>query len=173
MVIPLPESKAIGKPITKLCIIAAQDQRFAPLRCPKSHKISPPPFSCAENKKHIELIIHVRAVYDFHSRSIPFQELRSFLTLTPDTSFHFHSNHTLQHPAASGNTHFHFASFIHSVFPKPFSHAFPMVYFLFLHRVCPINRLEAERKVITPYRCVIQAFRQPKNNAPKTTYSFH
>ena len=44
------------------------------------------------------LIIHVLAVYDFHFRSIPFQELRSFLTLTPDTTLHFHSNHTLQHP---------------------------------------------------------------------------
>ena len=101
------------------------------------------------------MFVHVLAVYDFHFRSIPFQELRSFLTLTPDTALHFHSNHTLQHPAASGNTHFHFASFIHSVFPKPISHAFPMVCFSFLQRVCPINRLKAERKVITPYRCVV------------------
>jgi hypothetical protein len=62
----------------------------------------------------------VLAVYDFHFRSIPFQELRSFLTLTPDTALHFHSNHTLQHPAASGNTHFHFASFIHLRFPQAF-----------------------------------------------------
>jgi hypothetical protein len=97
----------------------------------------------------------VLTVYDFLFRSIPFQELRSFLTLTPDTALHFHSNHTLQHLAASGNTHSHFASFIHSVFPKPFSNAFPMVCFSFLRRVCPINRLKAERKVITPYRCVV------------------
>ena len=62
---------------------------------------SPPPISCAENKKHTGLIIYVLAVYDFHFRSIPFQELRLFLTLTPDTSLHFHSNHTLQHPTAS------------------------------------------------------------------------
>ena len=85
------------------------------------------------------MFIHVLAVYDFHFRSIPFQELRSFLMLTPDTSLHFHSNHTLQHPAASGNTHFHFASSIHSVFPKSFSHAFPMVCFSFLRRVSPIK----------------------------------
>ena len=98
------------------------------------------------------------AVYDFHFRSISFQELRSFLTLTPDTALHFHSNHTLQHPAASGNTHFHFASFIHFVFPKPFSHPFPMVCFSFLRRVSPINRLKAERKVISPYRCVVMRF---------------
>ena len=100
-------------------------------------------------------VCHLLAVYDFHFRSIPFQELRSFLTLTPDTALHIHSNHTLQHSAASGNPHFHFASSIHSVFPKPFSHAFPMVCFSFLRRVCPINRLKAERKVITPYRCVV------------------
>ena len=114
------------------------------------------PLVVAENKKHTGLIVHVLAVYDFHFRSIPFQELRSFLALTPDTSLHFHSNHTLQHLTASGNTHFHFASFIHSVFPKPISHAFPMVCFSFLQRVCPINRLKAERKVITPNRCVVQ-----------------
>ena len=41
--------------------------------------------------------------------------------------------------------------------PMPFSNAFPKVYFLPLHRVSPINRLKAEGKVITPYRCVIQA----------------
>jgi len=91
------------------------------------------------------LFVHVLAVYDFHFRSIPFQELHSFLTPPPDTAFHFHSNHTLQHPAASGNTHFHFASFIHSVFPKPISSAFPMACLSFLRRVCPINHLKAER----------------------------
>ena len=128
-----------------------------PATLPEDLKISPPPSSCAENKKtYSYLFVHVLAVYDFHFRSIPSQELRSFLTLTPDTALHFHSNHTLQHPAASGNTHFHFASFIHSVFPKPISHASPMVCFSFLQRVCPINRLKAERKVITPYRCVVE-----------------
>jgi len=101
--------------------------------------------SVVQKIKKMWLFIHVLAVYDFHSRSIPFQELRSFLTLTPDTALHFHSNHTLQHPAASGNTHSHFASFIHSVFPKPFSSANPMVCFSFLRRVSPINRLKAER----------------------------
>ena len=106
------------------------------------------------------MFVHVLAVYDFHFRSIPFQELRSFLTLTPDTSLHFHSNHTLQHPAASGNTHFHFASSIHSVFPKPFSHAFPMVYFSFLRRVSPIKSPKGRAESITPYRCVVQAYRQ-------------
>ncbi len=49
---------------------------LCPLRCPKSLNISPPPISCAENKKHV-VICHVLAVYDFHFRSIPFQELRS------------------------------------------------------------------------------------------------
>jgi hypothetical protein len=101
------------------------------------------------------LFVYVLAVYDSHFRFIPSQELHSFLTLAPDTAFHFHSNHTLQHPAASENTHFHFASFIHFVFPKPFPHAFPMVCFSFLRRVCPINRLKAERKTITPKRCVV------------------
>ena len=40
MVVPLPDGKAIGKPITKLCIIAAQNQRFAPLRCPKTKPLT-------------------------------------------------------------------------------------------------------------------------------------
>ena len=42
----------------------------------------------------------------------------------PDTPFHFHFNHTLQHPPASENTHFHFANFIHSVFPQAL---FPLI----------------------------------------------
>lgn len=108
-------------------------------------------------KNMSSLIIHVLAVYDFHFRSIPFQELRSFLTLTPDTSFHFHSNHTLQHPAASGNTHFHFASSIHSVFPKPFPTHFQWYVFHFCVGLAPLNRLKAELKAITPYRCDVQA----------------
>jgi hypothetical protein len=128
-----------------LCIIAAQRSKLLPLFAARRPQISPPPISCAENKKHTGSIVHVLAVYDFHFRSIPFQELRSFLTLPPDTPFRFHSNHTLQHPTASGNTHFYFVSFIHSVFPRPFSHAFPMVCFSFLRRACPINRLKAER----------------------------
>ena len=112
---------------------------LCPLRCPKSLKISPPPSSCAENKKtYSYLFVHVLAVYDFHFRSIPSQELRSFLTLTPDTALHFHSNHTLQHPAASGNTHFHFASFIHSVFPKPFSAHFQWYVFHFCDEFAPL-----------------------------------
>ena len=38
-------------PITKLCKIAAQDLPASLLRCPKDHKISPPPNSCAEKRK--------------------------------------------------------------------------------------------------------------------------
>lgn len=74
---------------------------FAPLRCPKCLNISPPPISCAENKNMPLFVCHLLAVYDFHFRSIPFQELSSFLTLTPDAALHFHSNHTLQHRTAS------------------------------------------------------------------------
>ena len=52
--------------------------------------------SVVQKIKKMELFVcHVLAVYDFHFRSIPFQELRSFLTLTPDTAFHFHSNHNV------------------------------------------------------------------------------
>jgi hypothetical protein len=102
MVIPLPEGKSIGKPITKLCIIAARDQPLCPaplperpLNFPTTHQL------CRKQKTYSCLFIHVLAVYDFHFRSIPFQELRSFLTLSPDTALHFHSNHTLQHRTAS------------------------------------------------------------------------
>ena len=35
MVIPLPKGKSIGKPITKLCIIAAQDQPLCPAPLPE------------------------------------------------------------------------------------------------------------------------------------------
>ena len=114
--------------------------------------ISPPPISCAVNK-----ICRV----DFPcacGKCVPFRR-HSFRSVSyldrTNTSFCLHCKHTPQHRTASGNTHFHFASFIHSVFPKPISHAFPMVCFSFLQRVCPINRLKAERKVITPYRCVV------------------
>ena len=58
-------------------------------------------------------------------------------------------------PRLRENTHFHFTSFIHSVFPQALFNAFPMVCFSFLRRVSPINRLKAERKVITPYRCIV------------------
>jgi len=36
----------------------------------------------------------------------------------------------------------------------------------------PINCLKAERKVITPNRCVVK-LRQSENKAPKITYNFH
>ena len=103
--------------------------------------------------KYVELIVHVLAVNAFHFIAISLWSV-SYLNRT-NTSFCLHCKHTPQHRSASGNTHFHFASSIHSVFPKPFSNAFPMVCFSFLQRVCPINRLKAERKVITPYRCVV------------------
>jgi hypothetical protein len=89
---------------------------------------SPPPISCAENKICRVDYIHVLAVNAFHYVSIPFWSV-SYLNRT-NTSFCLHCKHTPQHRTASGNTHFHFASSIHSVFPKPFSNAIPMVYFI-------------------------------------------
>jgi len=103
-----------------------------PQNSPTTHQL------CRKYKTCRYLSVHVLVVYDFHFRSIPFQELRSFLTLTPDTPFHFHSNHTLQHPAASGNTHFHFASFIHSIFSKPFSSHFQWYVFHFCDEFAPL-----------------------------------
>ena len=85
-------------------------------------------------------VCHLLAVYDFHFRSIPFQELRSFLPPTPDTAFHFHSNHTLQHPSASVVTFLSIpqAPLISQSLPKHFPHAFPVVCIYFLQRVNPI-----------------------------------
>jgi hypothetical protein len=62
---------------------------------------SAPPISCAENKKHSGLIFHVLAVYTLIFKPITFQELRSYLTSNPYTSFRFHSMHTPQHRTAS------------------------------------------------------------------------
>ena len=91
----------LKKLITKLCIIAAQDQRFARYAARRASRFPHHP-SVVQKIKNMSLFVyHVLAVYDFHFRSIPFQELRSFLTLTPDTALYFHSNHTLQHPTAS------------------------------------------------------------------------
>ena len=43
-------------PITKLCKIAAQDPPTSLLRCPKDHKISPPPCIGAEKRKQVSII---------------------------------------------------------------------------------------------------------------------
>jgi len=79
----------LKKLITKLCIIAAQDQRFARYAARKA-SIFPNHPSVVQKIKNMSLFVyHVLAVYDFHFRSIPFQELRSFLTLALDTALHF------------------------------------------------------------------------------------
>ena len=99
------------------------------------------------------------------SSLIPFRG-RAVRTSPPSTlhSIAFSSFHPPQHHTASGNTHFHFASSIHSVFPKPFPHAFPIVYFLFLRRVSPIKSPEgrAESNYTLSVRCC--AFRKYKNH---------
>ena len=75
MVVPLSEAKGIGKPITKLCIIAAQDQPYKPAPLPEDLRISPPPNSCAENKKHFVICLSMCLQYmisifaPFRSRS--------------------------------------------------------------------------------------------------------
>jgi len=96
----------------------------------------------------------LRSVHLF--QPITFQELRSYLTSHPYISFRFHFMHTPQHRTASVVSFLSIpqAPFIQSL-PKLFSHAFPVVCFSFLRRVSPINRLKAERKVITPYRWVV------------------
>ena len=66
------------------------------------------------------------------------------------TAIHLHfisfvSFHPPQHPTASGKTHFHFASSIHSVSPKPLSNAIPMVYFSYCGESTPTSAFQAER----------------------------
>ena len=78
------------------------------------------------------------AVNAFHSVSISFR--LGFVPQPNHTSFRLHCKHTPQHRTASGNTHFHFAGFIHSVFPKLFSNAFPVVNIYSLRRVSPENQ---------------------------------
>ena len=89
--------------------------------------ISPPPISCA---------VHKICRVDYScacGKCVPFRRHSfrsvSYLNRT-NTSFCLHYKHTPQLRTASGNTHFHFASSIHSVFPKPFSNAKSMVYFI-------------------------------------------
>ena len=68
MVVPLPEGKAIGKPITKLCIIAAQNQRFASLRCPKTSSFPHHPLVVAVSKNSSSFIsMCLRSVHFLHS----------------------------------------------------------------------------------------------------------
>ena len=50
MVVSLPKGRAIGKPITKLCIIAAQNQRFSPASLPEDQQIPLLPFSGCSKK---------------------------------------------------------------------------------------------------------------------------
>ena len=66
-----------------------------------------------------------------HSSSISLRELRSYLTPDPYATFCLHLSIHLSTTQLQGNTHFHSAGYIHSVFPQAFFHAFPMVFFLF------------------------------------------
>ena len=102
--------------------------------------ISPPPISCAVNKI-------CRVDYSCAcGKCVPFRRHSfrsvSYLNRT-NTSFCLHCKHTPQHRTASGNTHFHFASSIHSVFPKPFSNANPMVYFISCGVFAPIKNYKS------------------------------
>ena len=71
------------------------------------------------------------AVNAFHFVSISFWASCSFLTTKPDTSFCLHCKHTPQHPTASGNTPFHFASSFIPFTPSPFPTHFQWYIFIF------------------------------------------
>lgn len=138
---------------------------LCPLRCPKSLNISPPPISCAENKKHVVICLSMCLQYMI-SIFAPFRSKSCVRSSRQPMILHctsFQSYTSAPHGFGILALDYLLVQVVlfpfrgQGLFPKPFSRAFPMVCFSFLQRVCPINRLKAERKVITPNRCVIQA----------------
>ena len=100
---------------------------------------SPPPISCAENKKHSGLIYPcacgICVPFRFHFvlgfLYVPHRETRHFIT--PSFQAYTSAPHSL-----GSFLPFHSASSIHqSVTTQALSHAFPAVCFHFLQRVCP------------------------------------
>ena len=102
MVVPLPDGKSIGKPITKLCIIAAQDQRFARYAARKA-SIFPHHPSVVQKIKNMSLFVCPCACsiwFPFSLHSVP---RAAFVPhASPWYCIALHSNHTLQHLTASG-----------------------------------------------------------------------
>ena len=75
-------------PITKLCKIAAQDPPTSLLRCPKDHKISPPPCIGAEKRKQVFIIWHV----------LPCRHVHFVISITCFVPQHFIPTPTLTYP---------------------------------------------------------------------------
>jgi hypothetical protein len=117
------------------------------------HRIPHHPKVVTVNKNISDWFILMLAVYAFHSGYIRSGRFRT--STEPTLHFSFIKIIHLSTTQLQGNTHFHSASYMHSVFPQAFFNAPPMVFFYFLRRVYPIriNRLKAELKVITPNRC--------------------
>ena len=102
---------------------------------------SPPPISCAENKKYR---------VDYHcacGKYVPFQLHFVLVGFVPQPNQHFILP-TLQAytsaPHSLGKYSFPFRKLIHSVFPKPSSNALPTAYISFSDELAPMK--------INPYR---------------------
>ena len=116
------------------------------------------PLVVQKNKKHSGLIYPcacgICVPFRLHSvlgfLFVPHRETRHFIT--PSFQAYTSAPHSLVEilisiPQASFN---HFP-------PKPFPTHFQRYVFIFCGEFTTIKRLKAERKVITPYRCVVKA----------------
>jgi len=105
----------------------------------KSHNKTPPPISCAENKKTfwVDLSMCLRYMHSF--KPITFQELRSYLTSNPSLSLRFHFRHTPQHRTAPVASFLSIpqASFMQSVTTQALFPRISSSMFYFLRRVSP------------------------------------
>ena len=100
----------IKKPITPLCIIAAQNQTLLPRSAARRPQYFPTTHWLLQYQK-VERVLFPCAC----SRFILFSHyvLGEAVRTSPPSSLHsiaFSSFHPLEHRTASGNTHFHFAS---------------------------------------------------------------
>jgi hypothetical protein len=86
------------------------------------------------------LIILVLAVNAFHFVAIRSGRFRT--STEPTLHFAYIASIHLSTAQLRGNTHFHSASYIHSVFPKALFQRYPNGIFYFLRRVCPDKKLQ-------------------------------
>ena len=101
---------------------------------------SPPPISCAENKKcRVDCTCACGKCVPFRRHFVPVGFVPQ-----PEPTLHFAFIASIHLSTAQlrENTHFHSASYIHSVFPKALFQRYPNGIFYFLRRVCPDKKLQ-------------------------------
>ena len=147
--------------------------RFYAFRKYKSHNKIPPP--SAENKYMPGWFIHVLAVSAFiQAHYIPWTTFVPHFAPLHFILLSFHAHTSAPHSLGSFLS-FHSASSINPVsnYPSHLPTHYQWYVFIFCDVFDPIKRLKIDRKVITPNRWVNQAYHQPENNAPKTTYDLY